>query len=78
MPPASAAVRVVLLLVIVVAAWSWPVVAPGPAQASIYEYLPVGDPLEDELRTLDVLGPPPGLARLRLPRPRPRNTPARA
>lgn len=38
------------------------------ASASVYEYLPVGDPLEAELRTLDILGPPAGFARLRIPR----------
>lgn len=37
--------------------------AVGPALATPLDYLPVGDPLEDEIRLLDVLGSP-----LRLPR----------
>lgn len=31
--------------------------APAPALASPYEFIPVGDPIESELRLLDILGP---------------------
>jgi len=31
--------------------------APAPAVASPREFIPVGDPIESELRLLDVLGP---------------------
>ncbi|MBI1797663.1 MAG: hypothetical protein HYR74_11520 [Candidatus Eisenbacteria bacterium] len=39
----------------------------APSLASPLQYLPVGDPLEDEIRALDILGPADGHA-LRLPR----------
>jgi len=39
-----------------------------PAAASPFEYLPVGDPLESELRTLDLLDPGPLGGRILLPR----------
>jgi hypothetical protein len=41
---------------------------PPGASGTPLEYLPVGDPLESELRTLDVLGPPSPGRPLRLPR----------
>lgn len=41
--------------------------ATGPAAAAPGEFLPVGDPLEAELRVLDVLGPAPLAGRVRLP-----------
>lgn len=41
---------------------------PAAAAATPLEYIPVGDPLEDEIRTLDVLGPLPGGRPLRLVR----------
>jgi hypothetical protein len=43
-------------------------VRPPGAGGTPLEYLPVGDPLEAELRTLDVLGPPSPGRPLRLPR----------
>src|SRR5439155_12965757 len=39
-----------------------------PAAASPLEYLPVGDPLEAEIRTLDLLDPSPLGGRILLPR----------
>ncbi len=42
--------------------------SPPPAASSPLEYLPVGDPLESELRTLDLLDPSPLAGRILLPR----------
>src|SRR6185295_14342649 len=42
--------------------------APSASFATPHDYLPVGDPLESELRVLDILGPRAYGERLRLPR----------
>jgi hypothetical protein len=36
---------------------AWIAAAPGPVRAASREFIPVGDPIESELRLLDVLGP---------------------
>src|SRR3989442_10818919 len=51
---------------LVLALAAGPVRLPAAAGSPV-EYLPVGDPIESELRTLDILGPEPDRPALHLP-----------
>ena len=51
-PQAHAMARAILAVLVLLVSW-----APTPALTSPREFIPVGDPIESELRLLDLLGP---------------------